>query len=350
MSERSVIGSIINFVVAFGIVAGCGGAARAQAAFQAQEVKMDGAGVSLAGTLLVPKLAAGRRAPALLIVPESNSYGRNGVKAGNATHDIYKSIAESLAARGIAVLRYDIRCTGASECKAAETFNDYIDDAHGAYDFLKKHAQIDPAQLYIVGHGEGGIIASTIASQEDGKMAGLALAASPGRYFGKWFREMLPKMMAEEGKSRAEIDAFLQKFDRVAIGITSTTTDFSFVKLDPKDRYDAMLLGMIEKRRVVVSLLVNDPLQIAASVKSPVLILQGAKDLEIGVKDGQFLEEALKRVYNPDVRLVIVDNMDHLLRTNTGAPSFASYGGAPKPVDPLFLKSISEWISTRVKP
>jgi alpha-beta hydrolase superfamily lysophospholipase len=331
-------------------ISGLAQGADKKSGFQTQEVKFDGAGVKLAGTMLTPKLDAGKRAAAVLIVGDTIASGRDGINIGSASHGIYKSIAEHLVSRGLVVLRYDSRCKGTSECKPADVFDDYVDDAHGAFNYLKTQSQVDPAQVLIFGHGEGGIIAATVTAQEESKTAGLVLAATPGRYLGKWLRDKTQKQMIEAGKSSADISAYLQKFDRVTRGITSGQSDFSQIKLDEKDPYDAVLQDLIKRQRIVVSLLINDPLQIAASVKAPVLILQGAKDLEVGVKDGQFLDESLKRVYNTDVKLAIIDNMDHLLKTNTAEASFASYSNASRPLDPVFLKVLSDWVASKVKP
>src|SRR5262249_23736739 len=154
------------------------------AAFQSQAVKFDGHEVKLAGTLIAPKLEAGKRAPAVLIIGSEGKGNRDGVLIGEVSQPIYRDLAEALAARGLAVLRYDKRWAGESECKQAASFDDYIDDARHALEFLRAQPQVDAGRLFIFGHSEGGYIAATIGSQEDAKLAGVILAAAPGRTLG----------------------------------------------------------------------------------------------------------------------------------------------------------------------
>src|SRR5262249_34987666 len=154
---------------------------------------------------------------------------------------------------------------------------DYIDDARGALEFLRKHEKVDPKRIFLFGHSEGGLIASTLGSSDEHPLAGVVLAASAGRNLSKLMREQIQSRMTEAGKKPEEITTFLAKYDRVVGGITTGQTQFPGEKFDGKDSYDAMLLDLINQYQVVVSLLINDPLQVAINIKAPVLILQGKK-------------------------------------------------------------------------
>jgi len=325
----------------------------AAAQTQSEEVKFDGLGVKLAGTLTLPKLDAGKRAPAVLILGGSGGGSgptvRDGFTFGAAKQSIYRDLAESLAARGYVSLRYDKRCVGASECKKAESFDDYIDDAKGALEFLRKHGKVDPKRIYLFGHGEGGLIASTLGSNDEQGLAGVALAGSPGRTLSKLMRDWLQLRLAEEGRKPDETSAALAKYDRIVRGLTNGRANFPDEQFDKNNLVDALLLDWIKQYEIVVSLLINDPLQIVANVKSPVLILQGRKDLQVAVKDAQYLEEALKRVNHPDTSLHLLDDVDHLLKTNKGAATLASYADASRPLDAAMLSVLSNWMGKKAK-
>jgi pimeloyl-ACP methyl ester carboxylesterase len=314
---------------------------------QSEEVKFDGHGVSLAGTLLVPRLETGKRVPGVLIIAASGQTTRDGITFGKTTHTIYRDIAEFLARRGAAVLRYDRRCVGASECKTAETFDDYIDDARNALKLLRKQAQVDQSRIFIFGHGEGALVAASIATLEEEKIAGVILTAMAGRTLGKVVRDQVITRMKESGKPQSEIDAYLAKYERVVRGIAGGRIEFPEVKLDPQDPYDEILIGFIKRYLVVTSLLINDPLQVVIGVKAPILVIQGKKDTHVAVKDAQFIEEALKRVYHPDVTLSLLDDVDHLLKTNKGAATMASLEDSSRALDPAVLKILTEWLEKR---
>jgi hypothetical protein len=303
--------------------------------------------VSLAGALLTPRGDAGKRAPAALIIGDYGRVDRDGISFGKAKHTIYREIAEYLAARGMIVLRYDKRCAGASQCKTAESFDDYIDDARSAISFLRKHDQVDPSRILLFGHGEGALIAASIATHDEEKLAGVALAAMAGRTLNKVWRDQVQNRMKEAGKSEGEIAAYLAKYDRVTKGVAAGRNEFPEVKLEPRDPYDEILVELIKNHRVIASQFINDPLQVAVGVKTSILVLQGRKDVLIGVKDAQFIEEALKRVYHADVTVGLLDDVDHLLKTNKGAANFAALEDASRPLDPAALKVLADWIDKR---
>lgn len=323
--------------------------ANSSTSFQSQEVKFDGHDVALAGTLVVPKLEAGKRVPGVLIISASGATPRDGLGVGNSKQAIYRELAEHLVGRGIAVLRYDKRCIGASDCKVAGTFDDYIDDARKAASFLMKHPQVDPAKVFLFGHDEGGYIASSVAAQEDPKVAGVVLAAMAGRTLGKMVREHIQARMAEAGKTQAAISEFLAKYDRVLKDMMIGKTNFAEEKLDAKDPYDSVLLDMVKRREIVIGLLINDPLQIVNNIQSPTLILQGRKDVQVAVKDAQYLEESMKRSDHADVTLHLLDDVDHLLKTNKGAASWASQTENSQPLDAGLLTILTDWLLKKAK-
>jgi uncharacterized protein len=318
------------------------------AGVRSEEVKFDGAGVKLAGTLLLPKLAVGKRAPAILLIAGSGPTTRDGLKIGAAEQFIYRDLAEHLAGQGHVVLRYDKRCVGASTCKAKNSFDEYVDDARDAVTYLRGRAEIDPTKIVIFGHSEGGFIGSIVASNDEA-IAGLVLAAAPGRTLNKLMRDQLQARLKEAGKPETEITAFIAKFDRLVRVLTSGTHEGLAAQLDAKDPYDAVLLTLVKQPDFVIPLLINDPLQIVNTVKAPVLILQGEKDLQVSVRDAQFLNEALHRAHHPDYALHVLPDVDHLLKTNKGAATLASYADVSRPLDAKLLATLTEWLQKRVK-
>jgi len=317
--------------------------------FESKEIKFDGANVQLAGTLLLPKLESGKRAAAVLIIAGSGPTPRDGLTFGTAKQLIYRDLAEHLAARGYATLRYDKRCVGASQCVKPTSFDDYIDDAKGAVDYLREHSQVDAKRIFIFGHSEGGLIASAIGADDDNGLAGVILAAMPGRTLTKLMREQIQNQMAEAGKPEKEAADFLAKYDRIVRGLMNGHVNFPKESLNEKDPYDTLLISMIKQYEVVVALLINDPLQIINNIKFPVLAVQGKKDVQVAVKDARFLEEAWKRAQHPDATVVVLDDVDHLMKTNKGAAGWASYADASRPLDANLLAVLTDWMRKKSK-
>jgi pimeloyl-ACP methyl ester carboxylesterase len=315
---------------------------------ESKEVVFAGHQLKLSGTLLIPeRQSSGKKVPGVVIVGESGPTNRNGIEVGTAGHNVYRVLAESLAAQGVASLRYDRRCRGTSECRKIEVYDDYIDDLRGAIGFLATQPAVDPKRIILLGHGEGAFLAASLIGQFDNAAAGLVVVALSGRNLGKYTRDKFQTRMSEEGRSPDEIRSMTSKVERVTRPLLFNQTSTVKEKFDPRDPYDAELMAMLEEPQRAVSLMVNDPLQVLGSVRIPLLILQGEKDVEVTTKDAAFLGETLKRIYHPDHTIQILPNMDHLLRVNPGRPSFASYQDASRPVDPQLLEAVGRWINEK---
>jgi uncharacterized protein len=314
---------------------------------RSEEVKFDSAGVALAGTLLLPKTEAGKRLPAVLLLSSYGQTTRDGFKFDTVEQPVYRELADHLARQGFGVLRYDKRCTGASGCKPKWTFDDLVDDAREAMAFLRKRPEVDPAKLFVFGHGEGGFVGSVLGTSDE-KLAGVILAASPGRTWNKLLRDQFQQQMREAGKPEPEISAFIAKFDGIARTIGSANHEDMSKGLDPQQPQAAVVINLINRPEFVIPLFINDPLQVANSVKAPVLILQGGKDIVVSVKDAKFLNEALLRSNHSDTTLQVFPDVDHLLKTNKGPASHAVSRDASRPLDTGLLAALVEWLQKRV--
>jgi uncharacterized protein len=346
MMSRSRAGRLFSFTVLFALYLAVGAASVPRPdGSESKEVVFSGHRLRLAGTLLLPGgRKAGQKVPGVVIAGENGTTTRNGIEVGTVQHNVYQALAESLAAQGVASLRYDRRCRGTSECRKIEVYDDYIDDLRGAASFLAANPAIDPKRIILLGHGEGAFLAASLIGQFDDVAAGLVVVAMPGRTIGKLTAERFRARMAEEGRSPDEIRSAVSKVERVTRPLFFNQTGAVKETFDPLDPYDVELMSLLTESQRTVALMVNDPLQVIASVRVPVLILQGEKDLEITTRDAAFLDEALTRIYHPDHTTRILPNMDHLLLANDRRPSFASYRDASRSVDPQFLHETGRWI------
>lgn len=318
------------------------------AGVRSEDVKFTGVDVTLNGTLLLPKLDAGKRAPAILLVGGAGQATRDGAKLGNTSHTLYRELAEHFAGQGWVVLRYDKRCAGSGACKPKTTVDLLVDDARDALAFLRKRPEVEPRNVFLLGHGEGGFVSAVLASNDE-TLAGVILAAAPGRTLNKVLREQLQLRMREAGRPDAEITAQVAKLDRLVRGMAAgVAPENERTGLDPKNPYDAVLLSVIEQPEFVIPLFINDPLQVAGAIKIPVLILQGEKDVESSVKDAQFLNEALSRAQHPDHTMQLLPDLDHLFKANKGAARSAVYAEV-RPVDAGALTVMAEWMRKRLK-
>ncbi|MEP7270982.1 MAG: alpha/beta hydrolase [Acidobacteriota bacterium] len=315
---------------------------------RAEKVKFENNGVSLGGTLFIPKPIAGKRAPALLLISGSDHHRKGAVPIARAPLTAFSEIGALLAGNGIVAFNYDTRCNGTSDCKSESTPHDYASDAIAAYGYLSRRAEVDAAKILILGHDEGGCFAASVASnpaEGTQKAIGVVLIAVPGRTYGKVLREQAGKRLDQAGKTPAEIGAYLARFDALANSLASGS-------LDPKtsdiDVQDPLFGQFIANRAYLFHLFVNDPLQVVRSIETPVLIIQGEKDAHIGVRDAQYLKESLGRQYNENVTFELLPEMDHWMRASKGAVLLRDEE-ATGPLDPLLLTTLNGWIAKRLK-
>jgi alpha/beta superfamily hydrolase len=145
--------------------------------YQVQEVTFENTadGVSLAGTLTIPE--GEEQFPAAILISGSGPQDRDETILD---HKPFAVLADHLTRHGMAVLRYDDRGVGGSTGRFdAATSEDFARDAEAGFDFLRRHASIDPARVGLIGHSEGGLIAPIVAARRP-EVAWIALLAGTG--------------------------------------------------------------------------------------------------------------------------------------------------------------------------
>jgi hypothetical protein len=135
--------------------------------YDIQEVSYENksAGITLSGTLTLPR--AQGPFPAVLLIAGMGPVDRNG--EGYYGLKPLLVLADYLTRHGIAVLRFDKRGVG----KSTGTFDttvtcpDLADDVLAGIEFLKSCKTINPHQIGLIGHSEGGLVAAMVTAQSN---------------------------------------------------------------------------------------------------------------------------------------------------------------------------------------
>jgi pimeloyl-ACP methyl ester carboxylesterase len=279
---------------------------------------------TLVGTLEVP---AGRAPfPVVLFIAGSGPTDRDGNSAAmGGRNESLRQLAESLAARGIASLRYDKRMVGASRVslpggEASLSIDDYVSDAVA----WARQLRADPrfGALVIAGHSEGGLHALLAAPQVQAE--GVVTIAAPGRPFQDVLREQLNARLPEAMRPDA-----MRILDTLAAGhrVDSVPPPL-FVLFRPS------------VQPFLVSMFRHDPQALARTLGAPLLVVQGTTDLQTTMADAERLAAA-----RPDVRLVRVEGMNHVLKPVSGdlAAQLPSYR-TPTPIVPEVVEAIASFV------
>lgn len=303
------------------------GVAQARSDVQPVEVTAPGPQGALAGTLLDP----GSKAPLIVIVPGSGPTDRNGDNRLGVAGGPYRQLAEALAARGIATLRVDKRGMFGSSAAIADpnavTLADYAGDVRGWIKTMR--VRTGRRCVWLAGHSEGGLVALLAAQQPDA-ICGVILIAAVGRPLGTIMREQFRANPA----NAPILDSALQMIDSLEAG---RPVDPATLAPPLPSLFPASVQGFL------IDMLRQDPAALANRLRVPVLVVQGDRDVQVGIDDAQALTKAA-----PGAKLAILPGMTHVLRLAAGADraaSLATYADAALPVAPALVGSIADFVT-----
>lgn len=130
--------------------------------------------IMLAGTLT--RTFGSAACPAVVLLSGTGPQDRDEAMYG---HRPFQVLADHLTRRGIAVLRVDDRGVGGSGGVFERATNaDFASDARAAVAFLAQQPGIDAGAIGLIGHSQGGAVA-TLAAAHDRSVAYLVLLAAP---------------------------------------------------------------------------------------------------------------------------------------------------------------------------
>ena len=215
----------------------------------------------------------------------------------------FRDLAEGLAARGIASIRYDKRSFVHAKKMMKQTITvreETIEDALRATELLRSHPNIDPDRVFIVGHSMGAMLAPRIDA-EGGDYRGLILmAGSPYRLEDIFVRQVnqsggsagIMKLIAglEDKIFSKKFDGLYEMPDEEAKKkkFGGGTTLYYFKEAGQKTAVDYL-----------------------AGSEKPVLIMQGGMDFQcLADVDYEGFRELLKDRKNTEFRLY--EDLNHI--------------------------------------
>jgi pimeloyl-ACP methyl ester carboxylesterase len=181
------------------------------AAFTETEATVGAAPWALPGTLSMP--VGDGPFPGVVLIAGSGPQDRDETIGPNRP---LRDIAQGLASKGIAVLRYDKRTRAHGAAMAADVADitvreETIDDAVAAIDLLRAVSGVDPARVFVAGHSLGGYLAPRIGAEVPDRLAGIAMLEANSSPLGQLIIDQYEYLASEEGgadpQSAAALDA-----------------------------------------------------------------------------------------------------------------------------------------------
>lgn len=280
----------------------------ASSRFREEAVTVGTGDWALPGTLSLP---VGPIAAAVVLVHGSGPNDRDETVGPNKP---FRDIAWGLADRGIAVLRYEKRTRqyGSRMATATQNFTvreETVEDALLAVTLLRARKELVPKRVFVLGHSLGGTLGPRIAA-EDGKLAGIIVLA---------------------GATRPLLDVVREQL----IYLSSLTPG------GPTPDEGVQALRKRAPESYWADLDTYKPAQVAATLRIPMLILQGERDYQVTLADLDGWRQALAG--RNDVTIKSYPTLNHLFMAGEGKATPAEYERSGT-VAPFVLDDIAGWI------
>jgi alpha/beta superfamily hydrolase len=321
------------------------------------------ANISLSGTLTLPKKNG--FFPSVILITGSGPQNRNEELLG---HKPFLVISDYLTKKGIAVLRYDDRGIGDSKgnFKTATTV-DFATDVESAINYLQTRKEINKNKIGLVGHSEGGLIASIVASKSK-DISFIVLLAGTGIQGDKLL--LLQQKLISRAKGISETDIKKSNQTNVKLfEIVIQSNDNQKFKTDltkhiketlksdtsieipnglTKEEFISIQVNQISNPWIQYFIKFN-PATVLEKVKCPVLAVNGEKDLQVPSNENlTAIKNALKIGGNENVTIKEFPRLNHLFQEcKTGLPN--EYAKIEQTFSPIVLTEISNWILNQIK-
>jgi uncharacterized protein len=298
------------------------------AAYRDVEVTVGAAPTALPGTLTLPQMAS--KVAAVVLVHGSGPNDRNETVGANRP---FQDLAEGLASRGVAVLRFEKRTKAYPQSFGpAQTFTvreEVTDDALAAIALLRARPEIDPRRIVVLGHSLGGTLAPRIA-KEDSALAGIILLAAAARPIPELLVEQTEYLASllngpPDEALKARIAALKVEADRA---LAANAGDTGAPIFNIPQAYWADLNAY-------------DSAATAATLTLPMLILQGGRDYQVSSKDFERFRSALAG--RPNVTLKMLPRLNHIFIAGDGRSTPAEYS-EPGHVDAAVIDIIANFV------
>ena len=239
-----------------------------------------------------------------------------------------KFLAEGLALKGIASLRFDKRGIASSASAGKEEsklrLEDYVNDVTGWIDLLAKDKRF--TGITVAGHSEGSLIGMLTCRKRPEVKGFISIAGAGSPAYDLIEKQVAAQMTPESirkevasineslknGKEVAQVPAYLQTLFRPSV------------------------------QPYLISWYKYNPQTVIASLKMPILILQGKKDIQVQEEEAARLKKA-----SPQAELILIDKMNHVLKdckSINPQQQMAVYNNPSLPVNAALINAIAGFI------
>lgn len=302
--------------------------------FVDKEVVVGSGAFPLPGTLSVPK---GKGPfPAVILVQGSGATDQDETAFALKP---FRDLAEGLASKGIAVLRYNKRTYEHGLKTQSSPFytvdKETTDDALLVTHFLKNESLIDKNQIYILGHSQGGMmLPKMIEKDQNQNIAGAIVMGGPARTIQDVVLDQFEYLFFIGAMKPDEYKFYKSQFELL--------NDPNFSSQNPPKGFylgSAVFWDSIRKVKAA---------EMSKEQKTPLLIIQGERDYQVQSKiEIPLWKEQLKERDNVDYRLY--PKLNHFFTEGDGELSKPDEYYSPANIPEYVINDIATWVQGRSK-
>jgi len=300
-----------------------------------EERKLNFGGKNFPGTGILTLPITKTASPLVLIVPGSGPVDKD---LSIGPNKIYKDLAWGLACNGIAVFRYDKRTLQyQNQLLQNDSLNEkftieseYLNDLKEIVAQLKGRTEINPKQIFILGHSQGGYLIPYLNKNIKNIAGFISLAGT--------LRE-IPELAIEQIHYLSSLDSTQNGDDeRIDEVLKRMHNSCSKQVKNLKSNQEVMPPYTLNYWRYLAN---YEPQKMVLSIKQPMLVLQGERDYQVTMKDFQVWKNCLQNKQN--VSYQSFPGLNHLFLKAEGAPNPAEYM-QPGNVSFEVIQAITEWL------
>lgn len=285
-------------------------------------------------------------------------------------HKPFAVIADDLTKKGFAVLRVDDRGVGKTTglVKGA-TSEDFAKDVEAGLAYLRTRKEVNQKKLGLIGHSEGGLIASIVAARNK-DISFVIFLAGPGVKGKDLLSDQNEAILKASGVPADAALAYKILFRQImedALAINDSAAAFNKAWQDglswSKKQTPSVLASLnintndsISSKKAVSTLLTafsvpwmkyflnSDPAPLIEKFHCKVLALDGSKDLQvIAASNLAGIENALKKSKSPSYEIKEMPGLNHLFQ-HCRKCTIVEYGELEETFAPEALEVMGNWL------
>jgi pimeloyl-ACP methyl ester carboxylesterase len=316
------------------------------------------------GTLVIPN--GKKKYPLAILISGTGQHDRNYTFMGRESFTV---LADYLAKQGIASLRVDDRGIGKTTGNfETSTTGDFADDVDQQIAYLKSDKNIDASHIGLIGHSEGGMIASIVSSRnKDVKfmismsgvgVSGLEMLNLQNTAILKSFgfsEKVVTKQMemynimfkaVYDLKATDSVKPVLTEKLKNWMKLQDSTTLKEVQMWDGRDQNFLYRYSKDAERKWYRYTIHYNPQDYLPKITIPVLAINGDKDIQVPAKEN--LDSFKKYLKSKDVTTKIYPGLNHMYQHCTLCTS-AEVKNIDEVFAPEVLEDVSKWILSHYK-